>query len=349
MDSQPWLDRVRERLARQALPPTYVQRFVEELTDHFEDLKEENMEADAIARLGEPEQVAEAAIAAYRRRSFFGRYPAATFLIFAISPVIPLIFVLSAFSSVTLTATNGTPGGELFIEQRWLLSLILALSSTITGTLYGELAMWLGIGRRWTLTSCAAMGAVIMVQEFLIGSHTVMLLVQFAVPFAVGWWFIKRERERRYVATKVVVFAISPVLALMILSCVVSLAMRPITHWVTGSQAAMRLSPAAFSAALYSSHLLKHAIPTAVASLLYCELAKRFGLGRSWIFIFFMVIVTFGTMELSNSAIYYWRQHSGRLIPLTTCNILTDCIVPLAIGWWFLRRKHHRGELQLAS
>ena len=40
MANQPWLDEVRERLARQALPPSYIQRFMEELSDHLEDIKE---------------------------------------------------------------------------------------------------------------------------------------------------------------------------------------------------------------------------------------------------------------------------------------------------------------------
>ena len=75
-----WLDDVRQRLARQrVLPPSYVQRFVEELSDHLDDLKEESMEVDAISRLGEPEQVADAAVAAYRRRSSPGRHPTVTF------------------------------------------------------------------------------------------------------------------------------------------------------------------------------------------------------------------------------------------------------------------------------
>jgi hypothetical protein len=52
-----WLDKVRERLARQALQRNYMQRFMEELSDHLDDLKEENMESDATSRMGEPEQV----------------------------------------------------------------------------------------------------------------------------------------------------------------------------------------------------------------------------------------------------------------------------------------------------
>ena len=54
MESQPWLNRVRERLARQLLPPSYVQRFVEELSDHLEDVKEDGMDHNSSSRLGEP-------------------------------------------------------------------------------------------------------------------------------------------------------------------------------------------------------------------------------------------------------------------------------------------------------
>ena len=84
MANLPWLDEVRRRLAKRGLPPSYVQRFAEELSDHLEDFKEENMstEADVYSRLGKPEQVANAAVAAYRRRSFLGRHPTAAFLVF---------------------------------------------------------------------------------------------------------------------------------------------------------------------------------------------------------------------------------------------------------------------------
>ena len=71
MANQHWLDEVRTQLAHQALPPTYIKRFMEELSDHFQDLTEDTMstEANVSFRLGEPNQVAKAAVAAYRRRS----------------------------------------------------------------------------------------------------------------------------------------------------------------------------------------------------------------------------------------------------------------------------------------
>ena len=68
MANQPWLDEVRERLAWHALPPAYIRRFMEELFDHFQDITEETMsvENDVLSRLGEPNQVAEAAICEFQ-------------------------------------------------------------------------------------------------------------------------------------------------------------------------------------------------------------------------------------------------------------------------------------------
>ena len=100
MANLPWLDEVLARLARRGLPPNYVRRFAEELSDHLDDLKEENMSkaVDVVSRLGKPEQVAEAAVTAYRRRSFLGRHPTAAFLVFAVSPLVSQIgfFVITA-------------------------------------------------------------------------------------------------------------------------------------------------------------------------------------------------------------------------------------------------------------
>ena len=64
MANQPWLDRMRRQLVENDLPPAYIRRFMEELSDHYEDITEENMstENDVSSRLGEPDQLAEAAI-----------------------------------------------------------------------------------------------------------------------------------------------------------------------------------------------------------------------------------------------------------------------------------------------
>ncbi len=108
MDSQRWLDRVRERLAKRVLPPSYVQRFIEELTDHLEDLKEEKMEGDASSRLGEPDQVVDNAIAEYQQRSFHISLLKGTIMkarlgatrTFVLALLLAGLFVLSAYRMV---------------------------------------------------------------------------------------------------------------------------------------------------------------------------------------------------------------------------------------------------------
>lgn len=96
MASPPWLEEVRQRLVKHSLPPTYIRGFIAELTDHFHDLTEENMntEVDVSSRLGEPAQVADAAVAVYRQRRFLGRHP---ILVFGVSPVLALIVLFVAW------------------------------------------------------------------------------------------------------------------------------------------------------------------------------------------------------------------------------------------------------------
>ncbi len=236
MDSQPWLDSVRKRLARQSLPSAYVRRFMEELSDHFEDLKEENMESDAVSRMGKPEQVGDNAVAAYRRRSFLGRHPVAAFLVFAISPIVSLV---SAFAiligvielipgdNIRSLAQQLGPGGRMIAP--YVLSIVFPMIPCMLGSmLHCKLARRLGLSGKWVGLSCAVLAVLaglsiwtskysdIPGQSFLglavgltIPQNTVDLpkmvacafsdplrLVQFLIPLLIGWWFMRRMRER---------------------------------------------------------------------------------------------------------------------------------------------------------
>jgi hypothetical protein len=108
---------------------------------------------------------------------------------------------------------------------------------------------------------------------------------------------------------------------------------------------AMHLVPAAALLALaYAINLLFYLLPTVVASLLYCKLTKGFGSGRKWMVVSCTVLATFAPMlsfRLANNA--------GLPIALTMCIILAQFLVPLAIGRWFMRRKHGQRQLELAS
>lgn len=177
---------MRERLVKHALPPSYIQRFVAELSDHLEDLKEENMSTDAslLSRLGEPNQVADVAVAAYRRRSFLGRHPAAAFLVFAVSPAIMqiVVFVLTivGVKAVVMIADRlgvfsdhgrYAPPSEVAVTiMSYAFGLVFLIVPTIlAGLLYGKLAKRLSIGREWMVVSCIVLAAMAMLPCWYVG------------------------------------------------------------------------------------------------------------------------------------------------------------------------------------
>jgi hypothetical protein len=233
MANPSWLDDVRKRLFRQGLPPSYVQRFMDELSDHVADLKEENMEGDAVSRLGEPEQVADNAVAAYRRRSFLGRHPTAAFLVFGLSPVVSFI-VLSVLAAglfelccVRLWGTNLAGlrhfGPWAVPAMPYVMSLLtVVIPCILASILYCRLAWWLGIGKKWMLLSCAMLAVLGSMSYCFVnlsplpGHHALLWgggipitigqlasvfcrprqLLQFLVPLAIGWWFLRRKPDQ---------------------------------------------------------------------------------------------------------------------------------------------------------
>jgi hypothetical protein len=178
MANQAWLDEVRERLANEALPPAYIRRFTEELADHLQDITEENMRtANTVSRLGEPQQVAEAAVIAYRRRSFLGRHPLATFLVFAVSPIlsqfVQVIFGLIVFGVVGLIAERFgffgdhgkfvPPGPAALAVTSYTYDLVFVILPTIlAAVLYCKLAKRLALGKKWMFVSCFMLAAMAM-------------------------------------------------------------------------------------------------------------------------------------------------------------------------------------------
>jgi hypothetical protein len=178
MANLPWLDEVRKRLAQSNLPPTYIWRFMEELSDHFQDITEETMstEANVLSRLGDPNQLAEAAIDSYRRHSFLGRHPTAAFVVFAISPLVSLIILSGLcmagmwFSDEALkwmgvnteqclrSLKRFDPAATVIMP--YLMSLlIVVIPSILVSIFYCRFAKRLGIGRKWIIVSCVVLAA----------------------------------------------------------------------------------------------------------------------------------------------------------------------------------------------
>jgi hypothetical protein len=236
MANRPWPDEVLGQLAKHALPPSYVRRFMEELSDHYQDIMEDHMstEASALSRLGEPKQVADAAVVAYRRRSFLGRHPTAAFLVFGVSPIVlqmvQLIVGIVVFKVVTtmsdrfgVVVNNGSyvPKNPILYEAMdYVITLIgLIVPSILAAIFFGKLAERLGMGKKWMLVSCIAIAAMAILPcwSILIGMDVaghiyvvsrlsfptwhgcfsqVSQVVQITVPLAIGWWFLRRTRAQ---------------------------------------------------------------------------------------------------------------------------------------------------------
>ena len=228
MASLPWFDEVAERMTARRLPQVYIERFVGELADHFEDLKEETMgmEAEALSRLGEPQHVAAAAVEAYRRGNLLARHAAMKFLVFAVSPILSLIvfaiaglFVLFAIASgLGYVDSSGTHAGEAVkaILPYLLTTTTIVIPAAVLTALYFVLARRLGIGRRWTLVSClvlSVLAGLAMCDVKLsdlpgqsqltyglgvgFGVADLLRMCQALAPLALGLWLLRRSRPQR--------------------------------------------------------------------------------------------------------------------------------------------------------
>lgn len=358
MGNQDWLDKVQEQLARHDLAPSYVQRLLEELGDHLEDLQDEAVDAHPASRLGEPEQVATAAVTAYRRRTFLGRHPVAAFLVFAVSPVIAMSsLLLMSLMTVQLQFNFSGRHSVNLHEDHWIASLSLIVCSAFLGFLYSDFARWLGIRKRWMLASYAVLGAIAMFWELALGSRTasIMLLVQFAVPLGMGWWLIKRKCNHRYAVTKCLVFAISPIASFPFLWFVFLFPISMVMPLMMPALVLMGLGVVASIAMLYTLFLLMLAIPTAIASLLYGKLTKGFGMDRKWMLTSCTILASLAATinfqfarSLSTPFTLDMGLPSSLLLAMAVGAALLQFLIPFAIGWRFLWPKHDQRQLQSA-
>ena len=89
MLSPQWRNRLETAMRRQGMPADYVDRLIDELSDHAEsilrekpsiDAKELDAEQFVSSRMGSPDELAAAALCEYRQRTFAGRHPVVTFV-----------------------------------------------------------------------------------------------------------------------------------------------------------------------------------------------------------------------------------------------------------------------------
>lgn len=231
MANRQWLEEVKRRLVENQLPPRYIRRFMDELADHLEDLMEEkkmSQEKNCLSQLGEPSQVAESAVVAYRQRTFFGRHPMAKFLVFGVSPLLSMVlgFCLMCFCVFLFCVACDKYGIPLSIENYlrsiknpwafdWGMSIITIIFPSVLLTFcYCRWIEKSNLSRRWMLLSCFMVAIIpfLMTQKFTISeiagksSYTIGLglpptvlqqYVQMLTPLVVGLWFMRQSRTNK--------------------------------------------------------------------------------------------------------------------------------------------------------
>lgn len=168
-------------LVRKGLPSKYVQRVVQELADHQQDIEDEGLgirtsggsssptrEAD---RLGDPHSLVNAIVSTYRARTFWGRHPWLTFVIAPI-PVVILSFIGVILLAVLMERAGDCIGIGMWPEHKpiseWPVFSVWCLLSFYYGLMFApsvlvsvslcRLAARAGRGYRWVLAGCLMVG-----------------------------------------------------------------------------------------------------------------------------------------------------------------------------------------------
>jgi uncharacterized membrane protein len=204
MASPPWLEELREQLKQQALPPQYLERLLQELSDHFHDIQEEkrSMEAEKVcdpnARMGEPSDLAEFIGSEYRKRYFSQKHPV---VMFAVMPVLLLLgiwaglvlltfLIGSVIGEATEPVVDGFTGQLICYGSIWL-------PVALTAVICCRAARHGRVNWRWSLLTAATLAVFpgmtvsLTPSMLMIGflpPITPAAFIQLILPLAIGGW-----------------------------------------------------------------------------------------------------------------------------------------------------------------
>lgn len=231
MDAQRWLSHFRNELTRHRLPPHYVERLAQELSDHIHDFMEDRMSTDAkdlpgLSRhLGVPGRVATEAAMEYRRGKFAARHP---ILMFVLTPILtlPILWATCIFAIALVAHLLGLKSGEptnTGLVADWanevlpfLIVGLLLVPSAVCAALYCRLADGAALGWKWSLTACtliAVIGGLAVTKIVLprgniqgnimfgfgLSSHpSASQVLQFLLPMVIVGWAIWRRHGRSW-------------------------------------------------------------------------------------------------------------------------------------------------------
>jgi hypothetical protein len=175
VDAKRWLRELRAELERRRLPPTYVERFVGELSEHLNDFSEDRMSTDAndlhgvFSRLGAPGQVAEAAAKEFRKARFARRHPVLAFVVMPIV-ALPLLWTAKVIAVILLVKSLGIEQGQTDVHSTvwraadaalpYVIVALTALPVAIAAVFFCLLARRAGTDWRWTLAACSLLAVV---------------------------------------------------------------------------------------------------------------------------------------------------------------------------------------------
>jgi len=145
-----WRSQFERNLARHGLPSEYIRRLSGELDDHYQELSEAG-ESHPHERLGDTEDLANAAISAYQSQTFFGHRPVVGFVFGPV--VLALLAWLAYYASVLFVVWMGYASLENALQQRSVVTTLVLGGRIIPPILAGSLLIWLarrsGRSLRW--------------------------------------------------------------------------------------------------------------------------------------------------------------------------------------------------------
>jgi hypothetical protein len=229
MDSRQWRETLRGDLLQQNLPAAYIDRLVDELSDHLIDTQRENpsMEAQqASDRLGTTKQLAAVARHEFCRTTFAARHP---YLSFVIGPIalVPVLYVSLLLGPYLILATlaipfdlaTGNTPFQVSEESSTLSSYWIAccyhhffrfVPFALAACIFSYWGRKAGM-RRWAIVACGIVAAwagatVSSVRPVDNGLAAWMFglalkpsfnqLFQLLVPLAIAAWFLLRAPQR---------------------------------------------------------------------------------------------------------------------------------------------------------
>jgi hypothetical protein len=205
MVSPPWLEELREQVRQQGLPPQYVERLLQELSDHFQDIQGEKkgMDAEKVCipgtRMGEPGDLAQFIGSEYRKQHLGQKHPV---VMFAVMPVLLLLAIwaglmLVAFIIESVLGEAAGPVVDAFTAQLVNYGVIW-LPVGLTTVIFCRAARRRRVDRRWSLLTAATlaifpgMTVSLTPSTLLIGlfpAITLVTFIQVVLPLAICGWY----------------------------------------------------------------------------------------------------------------------------------------------------------------